>query len=80
MIVLASLIVLLKGVLVFTIFCIVHPIPTSPFIQLNDFCTCITHLQRPQLTSVVQLTTVAYLAAFLLVKVWNVSIFLSLMI
>ena len=28
-----------KG-LVSTIFRIVHPIPTSPFIQLNDFCTC----------------------------------------
>ena len=37
MIVLVSLIVLLRGLLVSTIFHIVHPIPTSPFIQLNDF-------------------------------------------
>ena len=29
-----------KGILVSTIFRMVHPIPTSPFIQLNDFCTC----------------------------------------
>ena len=40
MIVLVSLIVLLGGFLVSTIFCIVHPVPTSSFIQLNDFCTC----------------------------------------
>ena len=30
-----------KGFLVSMNFCIVHPIPTSPFIQLNDFCTCV---------------------------------------
>ena len=41
MIVLVSLIVLLKGLPCFHDFRIVHPIPTSPFIQLNDFCTCI---------------------------------------
>ena len=39
MIVLLSLIVLLH--LVSMIFHMVLPIPTSPFIQLNDFCTCI---------------------------------------
>ena len=44
MIVLVSLIVLLR--IVSTIFCMVHPIPTSPFIQLNDFCTCSTYFFR----------------------------------
>ena len=39
MIVLVSLIVVLKGFPCFHDFCMVHLIPTSPFIQLNDFCT-----------------------------------------
>ena len=44
MIVLVSLIVLLKGFPCFhDFFCMVHLIPTSPFIQLNDFCTCSTY-------------------------------------
>ena len=38
MIVLVSLIVLLRG---FTIFCMVHPIPTSPFI----LCPCSAYLR-----------------------------------
>ena len=30
-----------KGISLFPhVFRMVHPIPTSPFIQLNDFCTC----------------------------------------
>ena len=35
-----------KGFPCFLFFCMVHPIPTSPFIQLNDFCTCITYWSR----------------------------------
>ena len=42
MIVLVSLIALLRYFLVSMIFRMVHPIPTSPFIQLNDFGTCST--------------------------------------
>ena len=42
MIVLVSLIVLLNGFPCFHDFRMVHLIPTSPFIQLNDFCTCST--------------------------------------
>ena len=38
------------------------------------------HLQRPQLTLVAQLTTIAYLSGFLLVAPTHVSVFLSLMI
>ena len=43
MVVLVSLIVSLKR-FVSTIFLMVHPIPTSPFIHLNGFCTCSTYL------------------------------------
>ena len=43
MIVLVSLIVLLRGLPCSMIVRMVHPIPTSPFIQLNDFCTCIMY-------------------------------------
>ena len=33
-----------RELLVPKIFCIIiYCIPTSPFIQLNDFCTCSTH-------------------------------------
>ena len=47
MIVLVYLIVLLRELLVSTIFCMVHAIPTSSFIQLNDFYTCyIIHIFR----------------------------------
>ena len=41
MIMLVSLIVLLRDFLVSIIIRMVHLVPTSPFIQLNDFCTCI---------------------------------------
>ena len=42
MIVLVYLIVLLRELLVSTIFALC--IPTSPFIQLNDFYTCYIHI------------------------------------
>ena len=45
MIVVVSLIVLLRGFPCFHDFRMVHPVPTSPFIQLNDFCTCIIQQQ-----------------------------------
>ena len=41
----------------------VHPIPTSPFIQLNDFCTCIIYICAPSIAGYFFVVLVFTLAA-----------------
>ena len=54
-----------KGISLFPrFFCMVHPIPTSPFIQYNDFCTCVYCLLVFGLLIIFALEKVCYVIDF----------------